>query len=166
MLARQELSSKLSIGVGVCSSARFTARVTGPECVNFKALAIRIVRTCFSRIGSPIILLQRYLAEPIDRISEATTIVSNDGDYSLRLERKSKDEIGQLVLGFNEMLNQIKQRDDRLASLVDELEQAKNEAESATCSKSEFLASMSHEIRTHERRYWYYNPVGSVGVKR
>jgi signal transduction histidine kinase/DNA-binding response OmpR family regulator len=85
--------------------------------------------------------LQRSISEPIMRLAHTTRMVSIDKNYSVRAVKKSDDELGQLIDGFNDMLDQIEQRDKVLI-------EAKNTAEAASRSKSEFLANMSHEIRT------------------
>ena len=55
--------------------------------------------------------------------------------------KHANDETGQLIDGFNDMLDQIQTRDSVLR-------EAKDTAEAASRAKSEFLANMSHEIRT------------------
>jgi signal transduction histidine kinase/CheY-like chemotaxis protein len=85
--------------------------------------------------------LQRYISKPIRKLAEITRTVSVDKNYSIRAVKQSEDEIGQLIEGFNDMLDQIQMRDSVL-------EEAKDSAESASRIKSEFLANMSHEIRT------------------
>jgi len=99
--------------------------------------------------------LQSAVSFPIQNLSGLMKRVTNDQDYSLRAEPKSGDEIGALMVGFNDMLKQINLRDEKLAfanqelsDAFDETLRAKEAAELASSAKSDFLARMSHEIRT------------------
>ena len=85
--------------------------------------------------------LQRSISGPIARLAETTRMVSVEKDYSIRAIKQSDDEIGQLIDGFNDMLDQIQLRESGL-------QDATIAAEAANRAKSEFLANMSHEIRT------------------
>ena len=117
--------------------------------------------------------LQQQISGPIVNLVQTMQRVSLEEDYTLRVERCSQDEVGSLIDGFNQMLSQIRQRDERLERYRQFLEQqvtertvnlgnanrelkraigeatlAKEAAERASSAKSEFLARMSHEIRT------------------
>ena len=110
--------------------------------------------------------LQELVSEPVMHLAETAKAVSLRKDYTIRAEKRSEDELGQLVDGFNEMLGEIEERDAALRTHRDHLEEqvhgrtaeleqvnanlleAKDRAENACRAKSQFLATMSHEIRT------------------
>jgi len=117
--------------------------------------------------------MQNLVSAPLLHLSDVMRQVSRTKEYSIRAEVADNDEIGELVTGFNTMLEQVEARDDRLAAhreelerevelrtqelretnqklheTVDELSLAKKTAEDASQAKSMFLANMSHEIRT------------------
>jgi two-component system, sensor histidine kinase and response regulator len=105
------------------------------------------------------IRLQESLSRPVLKLVQVMRHVSEHQDYEVRADKGGDDEIGTLIDGFNSMLGQIKDRDERLAGhrqflegQVEErtahLQNALLAAQQASKAKSEFLARMSHEIRT------------------
>lgn len=64
----------------------------------------------------------RVISWPVFELVSLTQRVSAQKDYSLRLRRYSRDELGALYDGFNEMLAQIQQRDSALQSAHEDLE--------------------------------------------
>ncbi len=92
--------------------------------------------------------LQALISAPIAHLASTIDTVSKDKNYAARATKFNDDELGVLIEGFNEMLDQIQDRDLKLEEAVSALQQAKGAAEDANHSKSQFLANMSHEIRT------------------
>jgi signal transduction histidine kinase/CheY-like chemotaxis protein len=85
--------------------------------------------------------LQKIISAPILNLADTMKYVSEKKDYSLRLKNTRNDEIGTLIVGFNEMLTQIGLQNEDLIN-------AKELAENSAKAKEQFLANMSHEIRT------------------
>lgn len=85
--------------------------------------------------------LQQLISRPIMSLANAMEVVSKDKDFSVRMQEKGKDEINELISGFNTMLSQIQKQNTAL-------QLAKEQAERSVKIKERFLANMSHEIRT------------------
>ncbi|MBD9355956.1 response regulator [Methylomonas albis] len=103
--------------------------------------------------------LAESIAAPLIRLSSLAKQVSMDNNYMVRAQGEGKDEIGQLVKSFNQMIERVQQRDAELENQRGNLEkevdlrtadlrQAVVDAQAANIAKSQFLATMSHEIRT------------------
>ncbi len=56
-------------------------------------------------------LLQRVISGPIIELAGKMKAISQDKDYTVRAEKRSDDELGLLMDGFNEMLAEIQLRD-------------------------------------------------------
>ena len=86
-------------------------------------------------------LLERAVGRPIVALAATARDIAERGDYSIRAERTTRDEIGLLVDAFNRMLDEIERSQRERADLL-EREQEANRL------KDEFLATLSHELRT------------------
>ena len=66
--------------------------------------------------------LQKIISEPILDLADVAKLVSEKKEYSLRVNKYNKDEVGILVKAFNEMLAQIQKRDLALVNANEQLE--------------------------------------------
>jgi signal transduction histidine kinase/CheY-like chemotaxis protein len=92
--------------------------------------------------------LRKLIASPLAELGETMTAITREGNYSLRANIYSDDELGLAATSFNKMLVNIEERDTKLEETVTKLTEAREDAEQSARAKSDFLANMSHEIRT------------------
>jgi signal transduction histidine kinase len=104
--------------------------------------------------------LQRVIARPIEELAAAAAVVRERGDYGVRATPRSGDEVGELVEGFNRMLEQIQQRDaalliskgalelrveERTRALAEELRERRR-AEGELATKNRDLEASNREL--------------------
>ena len=92
--------------------------------------------------------LRAVIATPISRLVNATTTVSETGDYSVRAEKLSSDELGVVVDRFNEMLAGIQSRDNALKKALADREAALEQVQRERERFSFMAESMPQKIFT------------------
>ncbi|WP_447969397.1 response regulator [Nitrospira sp. M1] len=67
--------------------------------------------------------LQGAITGPVTELTALVRRITKKKDYSLRLKKHTDDEVGTLIDGFNDMLEQIQERDKQLLQSQEQLEE-------------------------------------------
>jgi hypothetical protein len=106
----------------------------------FFALVVVITLIALATAFAVATRLQQPIIGPILQLVNTTRNVAALRDYRVRVAAQSRDEIGQLIAGFNEMLSQIQKRDADLERYAAELQDGNEELKS-------FIYSAAHDLR-------------------
>jgi len=115
--------------------------------------------------------LQGVISEPILDLVGATRLVATEKNYAVRARRRSRDEVGLLIDGFNDMLSQIQERDRALEAAREALEQRVEERTRELLQQLAFIqllrtvAALANETTTIEEslRACLVAVCGSIG---
>ena len=111
------------------------------------------------------IQLQYFISRPVLHLSEIMRQIASEKNYSVRAEKESDDELGELIDGFNNMLveiwireNDLERHRDRLEKTLEELRRSQEMVVRAEklSSLGTLAAGAAHEI---------LNPAGVIQMR-
>ncbi|OIN12739.1 ATP-binding protein [Oceanisphaera psychrotolerans] len=122
----------------------------------------RVMMTALAAFGLGLVMvvwIQRMFNVPMARFIATIQRITGDNDYTRRAPLTTTQEFNELAKSFNHMIAEVEGRGKQLESINRELEQRVQErtrelesalgaAQEASRAKSEFVAVMSHEVRT------------------
>jgi PAS domain S-box-containing protein len=139
---------------------------------HLRARTVTLWRTLAAALIGTVILagliawrLQRIVSAPLLRLTQITRTVTRSRDYSIRAINEGDDEVGELVDGFNEMLEHIQRHDDVLKNHRLNLERTVNARTAelkASMERFKMLVESTHavpwEIETRTSTFSYVSP--------
>ncbi len=89
--------------------------------------------------------LQKIISKPILDLANATKKISKGTNYSLRVQKKGRDEIGVLYDSFNNMMDQIHLREQERDKATDSLQRSEELNSSITQSAADAIISINSD---------------------
>ncbi len=105
---------------------------------------------------------QGFVTRPILSLTGTVQAIARDGDYTVRSDVRTRDEIGYLAVWINSMMQQVQGQDEALRTDVRKMQEKEHEIRKLLAKiqddnvklqkldglKNDFISTVSHELRT------------------
>ncbi|NNE44194.1 MAG: HAMP domain-containing protein, partial [Gemmatimonadetes bacterium] len=125
----------LTVGVQIPQSAAFLASREILKQLTTVALLLLVAAAVIGMVGA------RRLTRPVDRLVQATRKIGR-GEFDVRVEVSAADEIGALSDSFNQMVQELNTRDEKLEAAQGALVQSEKMA-----AFGQLGAGVAHEVK-------------------
>lgn len=108
--------------------------------------------------------LSRSLVDPVRELSMELSRVGTEGDYSVRVDKRTTDEIGDLIDAVNYMLNEIEARDRALVESRTRLEVRVKQRTRDLARAKEAAELSAGSLRVSEERFRSLSTAAPLGI--
>jgi diguanylate cyclase (GGDEF)-like protein len=120
--------------------------------LSFLFLTVVFLLAAITVAGLLGLILGKWMANPVVNLASLMQSVSHSRNFALRATPRGNDEIGRLVIGFNDMLNELERREEEKKVFVEQLRfQASNDHLTGLPNRRLFADRLSQGVAAAHR---------------